>query len=167
MEPINENQYINTNLIYEYTESLFKGINDSLDRLNSKLATVIGFSGVILRFTLDLPGLNSLEDMPCYSCLIFKVLATLAGAIAIILSIIAYSTQKKGLVVSSKELHREWLNREEEECRLRISRTWRDAIEKLETDRRKKARLLDWSLLALAATALFFALDIVLSSIFE
>jgi len=59
------------------------------------------------------------------------------------------------------------LNREEEECRLRISRTWRDAIEKLETDRRKKARLLDWSLLALAATALFFALDIVLSSIFE
>ncbi len=167
MEPINENQYINTNLIYEYTESLLNRINDSLERLNSKLATVIGFSGVILRFTLDLPGLNSLEDMPCYICLILKVLATLAGAIAVILSIIAFRTKQAGTVVSSRELHREWLDRKQEECRLRISRTWRNAIEELETVREKKARLLDWSLLALAATALFFALDIVLSSIFE
>lgn len=73
---MDENQYTNTNLVYEYTESLFKAINDSLDRLDSKIATVIALSGLILRFTLDLPGLNSLEEMPCYSCLILKVLAT-------------------------------------------------------------------------------------------
>ena len=164
---MDENQYTNTNLVYEYTESLFKAINDSLDRLDSKIATVIALSGLILRFTLDLPGLNSLEEMPCYSCLILKVLATLAAAIAVAISIIGFRTRNRGTVVSSRELHREWLNESEERCRLRISRTWRNAIEELEELRNKKARLFDWSLLALATTALCAAVDIVLYSIFE
>ena len=55
--------------IYNYTESLIKAQEESLNRLDSKSSTFIGFSGVLIRLALDLPN-NKIKTAVCIFALI-------------------------------------------------------------------------------------------------
>ncbi|MEM8723292.1 MAG: hypothetical protein AAGE84_29065 [Cyanobacteria bacterium P01_G01_bin.39] len=166
--PVNkDDKFRNTGLIYDYTESVFDSIQASIEKIDTKLATIIGFGGVILKFTLDLPGKECLDDYICYSCLIFKILACIGAIISICTSVYAFTVKKITYIVSPRELHREWLNETEERCKLRISRTWRNSIEDLEKARDTKIRYLNMSLIALAAVSIFFGADIIIYSILQ
>lgn len=166
-KPDEDKQFKNTGLIYDYTESVFESILSSIEKIDTKLATIIGFGGVILKFTLDLPGNNYSNDYICYSCLIFKILACIGAVLSICTSVYAFTVKRITQIVSPRELHRSWLNETEERCRLLISRTWRNAIEDLEKTRDKKIRYLNISLISLAAVSVFFGLDIIIYSIFQ
>jgi hypothetical protein len=45
----------NIDLIYTYTESVLKSQIDSLGKLDTRLATLLAFSGVLLKLVFDLP----------------------------------------------------------------------------------------------------------------
>ena len=64
----------NLDLIYEYTASILKAFDEDAKAINAKLGTIIAFNGVLIRISMDLPDqLTKIGGIPCYSCLIIKI----------------------------------------------------------------------------------------------
>lgn len=53
----------NIRLTYEYTLSSIKVVNESIDKINTKLAVVLTLSGVLVNFGKDLPGYSITQCM--------------------------------------------------------------------------------------------------------
>ena len=67
--------YNNLDLIYAYTESILKAVNDDTNTINTKLGTVIAFNSVLIRIAMDLPDqMLTIGQLPCYMCLLIKVI---------------------------------------------------------------------------------------------
>lgn len=152
----------NTILAYEYTESVYKDRNEALNNLNGRLATLVGFGGLLLRFTTNLPG-----DADCPACLLLKAIAFLFSLAAILLSVTGIRANRSGVIVKPRELMTDyWYNQSDEIVRCRIINTWVEAIELFEEAATKKGDRLNRAIQLLAVAIIAFALDIIIANIF-
>jgi hypothetical protein len=72
---------------YEYTLNSIKVVDESIDKINTKLALVITLSGVLVNFGKDLPGYSTIIceklNYPCPACYFIKLIAYVFIVIAI------------------------------------------------------------------------------------
>jgi len=107
-------------LIYNYTESLLKARNDTITQLNGKLSTFLGFGGLLLRFSADLPDNSTLMDIPGFplsSCLLLKIVACALSAVSVCISALGLTAQERGSVVSPDKLMYKWFRKPDVRCR--------------------------------------------------
>lgn len=155
---IDSEEHTNTKLAYEYTESVLKDVNKSIDSLNTKMTTIIGFSGVLLRFSADLSDNGY--------CLYIKIAVCALLAIDIGLCIIGLMPSPCGDVVSPKDLlDGEWYYKSDERCRHYIASAWKGAIQQLELQARNKRDCLRYAMLSLASSTILFAISIIMEAI--
>jgi hypothetical protein len=148
----------NINTVYEYTESFLQNLDKSIDSADRKLTTVIGFSGVLLRFANDLSGDGWLLYLKIGVC-VFLV-------IAIILAGLGLTPKDCGLVVDPDELlETERYYDSEELCKLRIARAWRDTANELDQYLTSKTKFAAMSIRSLLWAAVLFAIEVILREI--
>jgi hypothetical protein len=170
----NEENHTNIDLIYEYTESVFKNISDNIDKLNTRLTTVIGFSGILLRFAADLPNRGIIFDFPLlhihieWLSLVLKIGVCLSLLLCVCLSAWGLAPKKgAGTMVPPGKLLDEWYYETDERCKLYIAKSWRVGIEQLDSGRLKKAQNLNLAVWLLIVATILFAVDIAISAIFK
>ncbi|MEO1385985.1 MAG: hypothetical protein AAFV85_01265 [Cyanobacteria bacterium J06634_6] len=149
----------NTELIYNYTEKIFDSIRINVASLNTRLGVTIGFSGLMLRFSLDLP-----DSFPTSQVL--KILSCLLVCSASVLALTGFLTKPTGEYASAKQLLDENYYRPEEMIRLQIIRGWNTGIQGLMNLQQQKNLYLNYAVKALATASLCFGLNIVLDSIY-
>lgn len=158
----------NIKLIYSYTEYRLKLASDSLNALNTKLGSVIAFSGAAIGFSINLPtkqfGVIA-EQVVCYSCLTLKILVCLCLVIAICMSMAGFYPQAGGGMALPRFLMDEYYGESEEDCRLVITKTWLDTLDDFELMRDKKAEYVKKAIFALGGAAILAASDIILASL--
>jgi hypothetical protein len=168
-QPTSNTEHTNVELIYNYTESLLKARNDTITQLNGKLSTFLGFGGLLLRFSADLPQHSTPIDIPgfpCSTCLLLKIVACALSAASVCLSALGLTAQERGSVVSPDKLMAAWFRKPDVRCRSFIINTWRGTIEEFRLLGIKKARRLNLAIYLLAIAAIVFALDIGIASYF-
>ncbi|MEA5577659.1 hypothetical protein [Anabaena sp. UHCC 0451] len=155
---IDSEEHTNTKLAYEYTESILKDVNKSIDSLNTKMTTVIGFSGVLLRFSADLSNHGY--------CLYIKIAVCTLLAIDIGLCIIGLMPSPCGDVVSPEDLlDGEWYYKSDERCRHYIASAWKAAIQQLDIQLINKRKCLRYAMWSLALSTILFAVSIIMEAI--
>lgn len=159
--------HTNLDLIYEYTENVLNSTSRSIDDLNGRLTTVIGFSGALLVFTVNLPGKSLDKNLECYPCLTLKILVCLALAASIILSAWGLKPSKTGYIVRPGELLDRWYYEPNEKCKLYIAKSWRKAVEDLDESRGKKIKLLVYATYSIIAASLLVATDVIWASLLK
>jgi hypothetical protein len=166
-----KNKHTNIGLIYEYTENVVKSVGDNIEKLNTRLASVIGFSGILLRFVADLPNTGIKIDCPFLNihlqslCLVLKLGVCFLLACCICLSAMGLAPKGgSGTMVPPGMLLDEWYFETDERCRLYIVKSWRVGLENLDSSRIKKAWNLNIAVLLLILATALFALDIALSA---
>jgi hypothetical protein len=156
----------NYKLAWEYAQSIMKLVNESTSILNTKLSTLLGFNGLLLRFALDLKGLNiTVFELPCYSCLVLKIGVCVFSIASLLFIAKGLKTGKSGITVHVTDLlQRQWYYCDEENTYLYLTKTLRDGIEDLRENRDKKAGAFDKALTFLILAAICLAFNIILSS---
>ena len=156
----------NYKLAWEYAQSTMKLVNESTTILNTKLSTLLGFNGLLLRFALDLKGLNiTVSGLTCYSCLVLKIGVCVFSITSLLFIAWGLRTGRSGSTVHvTTLLQRQWYYCEEENIYLHLTKTLRDGIEDLRQFRDKKAGAFDKSLILLILAVVCLALNIILSA---
>jgi hypothetical protein len=156
----------NYKLAWDYAQSTMKLVNESTSILNTKLNTLLGFNGILLRFALDLKGLNiNVFGLPCYSCLALKIGVCVFSITSLLFIAWGLKTGRSGITVHVSDLlQRQWYYCDEENTYLYLTKTLRDGIEDLRQYRDKKAGAFDKSLTFLILAAVCLAINIILSS---
>ena len=156
----------NYELAWEYSQAVLQLVHKSIDTLTTKLNTLLGFNGLLLRFALDLKGLNiDVLRLPCYSCLVLKIGVCIFSITSLLFIAQGLKTGKSGKIVDPSELlQRQWYYCDEENTYLYLTKTLRDGIEDLRQYRDKKAGAFDKSLTFLIFAAICLAINIILSS---
>jgi len=138
----------NTELIYEYTESLLKSQSESLNRLDTKLSAFLAFTGVLVRFVGDLPGKISIHGLRCHSCTFLQILAYISLGASALLLCLGLTAKLRGGVISPKTLMREeWYFADNSDISDYIISAWIEAekeYEKLGFDKGKKLNTAVW-----------------------
>lgn len=152
--------YNNLDLIYEYTGSILKAVNDDTNTINAKLGTVIAFNGVLIRVAMDLPDRTLIINrLPCYTCLIIKVLVFSLLIASVWVSTSGLLTPgASSSVVKPSELLENWYGEESEVCKLFILKGLSQAVEGLDEERERKAKQLRRAIQLLATTVTLFAI---------
>ncbi len=162
-------KHTNIKLIYSYTEYRLKLANDSISALNTKLGSVIAFSGASIGFSINLPNKAFLlapgEQYICYSCLILKMIVCTTLILAICTSVIGFIPQAGGAMTPPNLLMKENYFDSDENCRLIITKTWIEALEELELIRDNKSKLVKIAVLLLGSAACSAAFSIILASV--
>jgi hypothetical protein len=158
----------NINLIYSYTEYRIKLVNDSINALNTKLGSIIAFSGAAIGFSINLPNKQfsiTAEPFICYSCLTLKILVCLCLVVAVCISMSGFYPRAGGRMALTQFLMDEYYYDSEEHCRLVITRTWLDTLDELESMTDTKAEYVKKAIFALGGAAILAASDIILASL--
>jgi hypothetical protein len=161
-------KHSNLRLIYSYTEYRLKLANDSLNALNTKLGSIIAFSGAAIGFSINLPnkGFSVVTaQLTCYSCLILKILVCLCLVVAICISMAGFYPKAGAGMTPPRILMDEYYDDSEENCRLVITKTWLETLDELELMRDTKAEYLKKAIFALGGAAILAAIDIMLASL--
>jgi hypothetical protein len=156
----------NYKLAWDYAQSTMKLVNESISILNTKLNTLLGFNGILLRFALDLKGKNLIvEGFPCYSCLTLKICVCLFSITSIFFIAVGLKRGKAGYTVHPSELlQRQWYYCDEENTYLYLTKTLRNGIDDLRQFRDTKAKAFDKALTFLIFAAISLAMNIILSA---
>lgn len=158
----------NIELIYSYTEYRLKLTKDDLNSLNTKLGSIIAFSGAAIGFSINLPNRAFIEQVAepylCYSCLTLKILVCLCLVMSICISMFGFYPQAGGGMTPPKTLMDEYYYDTEENCRLVITKTWIEALDELEKMRDSKSEFVKYSIFAFGGAAILAAFDIILAS---
>lgn len=157
-----EKQNINT--IYQYTESHIKAQEESLNRIDARFSTFIGFSGVLIRLALDLPD-------TCLSTA--KILTCVFAVAAIVISSIGLTSKNTGKVIHPKALMKDQHFEQDEiyhQCFIVNDRL--DLIQECENLFYKKGKRLNRMIILFTLATIFFGigvsgLDIVLATWFH
>jgi hypothetical protein len=88
----------NIKLTYEYVLNSIKMVNTEIDKINTKLAVLLTFSGVLVNFGKDLPSSSILINCtsayyPCPACYLLKFAAYTFFIIAIFIGCEGYPLQ--------------------------------------------------------------------------
>lgn len=153
-------EHSNSKLAYEYTEFYLKSVDKGLDSINQKVTTVLASTGILLKFASDLP--NSYLSLTISKIVICILLVT-----TIILCFIALKPKEVGDVVYPSELlDTEWFYEDDDKIRLFVARQWVEASKQLEKEYSKKSKYLQYCYLCISIAAIFFAINIILDTIF-
>jgi hypothetical protein len=161
----------NIEQIYAYTEYRLKLANDSLSALNTKLGSVIAFSGAAISFSINLPNQAFIPDpdhpeIICYSCLILKMTVCASLIVAIYLGIKGFTPQSFGAMTPPKLLMKEnYRDSVDDECQLVILKTWLEALEEFEAIRDEKAETTNKAIRVLGFAGFVAATDIMLAAL--
>lgn len=161
-------EHSNIKLIYVYTEYRLKLANDSLNVLNTKLGSIIAFSGAAIGFSINLPnGVFDIlaEQLICYSCLIFKILVCLSLVISICISMTGFYPRAGGGMTPPHILMDDYYYAPEEDCLLVITKTWIESLKELEAMRDTKAESVKRAIFALGSAGILAAIDIIVASL--
>jgi hypothetical protein len=160
----------NIKLTYDYTLNSIKVVNESIDKINTKLAVVLTLSGVLVNFGKDLPGysvvVTSLSST--YSCL-FCYLMKLSAYILIIAAIAItlwglWPTNGGKIVLPEQLLKDEWnLAAEEDYMQALIQYLEKETLLVLNGIRDVKASRLDWAIRTLASAVILLGIDEILT----
>ncbi len=154
-------EHSNSRLAYEYTESYLKNVDKGLDSINQKVTTVLGSTGILLKFASDLPDTY-------LSLTLYKIGICILLVITIILCFIALNPKEAGDVVYPSELlDTEWFYKEDDEFRLFVARQWVEASKQLEKEYKDKAKYLQCCYCCISIAAILFAINIILNTIFS
>lgn len=99
----------NIRLTYEYTLSSIEVVNESIDKINIKLAVVLTLSGILVNFGKDLPGYSVLttctdSNYPCPACYLLKLIAYIFIIVAIATGLWGLSPASAGKIVLPEQL---------------------------------------------------------------
>ncbi|NES93878.1 MAG: hypothetical protein F6K32_01260 [Desertifilum sp. SIO1I2] len=159
----------NIRLTYEYTLSSIKVVNESIDKINTKLAVVLTLSGVLVNFGKDLPGysvtikcINS--ESLCPTCYLLKLFAYTLIIVAIATGLWGLSPSSGGKIVLPQQLLADEWNQASEEDYMTalIQYLEKETLLVLNDIRDKKATRLDWAIRAIGTSVLLFGLDEIL-----
>ncbi|MBC6417896.1 MAG: hypothetical protein GDA44_03430 [Prochloron sp. SP5CPC1] len=157
----------NVKLTYEYTLNSIKVVDESIDKINTKLAVVLTVSGVLVNFGKDLPGYSipSGSDYPCLSCYLLKLIAYIFIIIAIATGLWGLSPVTGGKIVLPEQLLKdEWnLANEEDYMTALMEYLEKETLLVLIKIRVIKASRLNWAIRALATSVILFCLDEILA----
>jgi hypothetical protein len=159
-EANNDEERSNVELIYDYTGSLYQSTSSNLASLDTRLATIIGFGGLLLRFSGDLLADNWWQ-------LTIKLVTGVLIAVSACVALQGFLSKPSGTLIKPEALLNKWYYISDEECRLLITRELAQTIEELNHLREYKSRRLNCSVRCLVAAVLTFGLSIWLASIFS
>lgn len=151
-------KHSNSRLIYEYTESYLRYHIQGLDSIKQKVTTVLGFSGILLKFSAELPDAD-------FWLVLTKVGTCVFLIATIVICIIALSPGKSGDVVEPSELLEDYFRKEDEYIRTFIIRQWVEACKQLDKKYDKKANLLQHCYSCIGLAAILFAINVILNTI--
>jgi hypothetical protein len=147
----------NVAFIYEYTESVLKDVNKSIDNTTTKLIATIGFSGVLLRFAADLPDSKYSFSVKVGVCFLVTLAIGFCGT--------GLLPKTSGDIVKpEKLLEPEWYRASDELCRLYVLRQWQSAISQLDELLALRTMCLNLAIGSLIIASFLFALSIVLGA---
>lgn len=164
-------EHTNIQFIYNYTENRMKLVNDSINALNTKLGSIIAFSGAAIGFSINLPNKAFIttdlteSSYLCYLCLNLKIFLCVFLVIAIFTSTYGFVPKAGGAMTPPSLLMEENYYDSDEDIRLIITKTWIEALAELELLRDNKAKLVTRAILAFGGAAVLAAFDVILASI--
>ncbi len=155
MEELNETtEKSNVKLAYEYTESALKDINASLDHATTKLTAILAFSGVLLRFTIDLESKGYFFISKFLICSLAALTIGFCGK-----GLLAEPT---GDIIRPEEcLKPEWYRASEEKFQLYIVRQWIECFDQLNKLLVRRTIYLNCAIRCLVIASIIFAFSIV------
>jgi hypothetical protein len=160
----------NIKLTYDYTLSSIKVVNESIDKINTKLAVVLTLSGVLVNFGKDLPGYSIVRTTclsstyPCLSCYLMKLSAYILIITAIAMALWGLWPSIGGKIVLPEQLlEDEWnLAKEENYLTALVKYLEKETLLVLNNIRDTKASRLDWAIRAIASAVILLGLDEIL-----
>ena len=155
------------NLIYDYTKKLFDDGAQAIVVTNTKLSTIIAFSGVLLKFSAELSIPESSQVTDSWVLLFFIAIKILCCSFCILA--LAYGfwglyNQPDAGVASPQSLVKRF-NKSEQELRAIIIRTWEKGIEKRKNLGVFKGECLYNGMIFLTIGSVFFGISIIFGTI--
>jgi hypothetical protein len=151
-------EHSNSELIYEYTKSYLKYYEQGLDNVKQKATTLLGFTGILLKFSAELPGTD-----------IWLILTKVGTCILlvgnIVFCIVVLNPKKVGDVIQPSELIDDWFYEEKDRILLFIARQWLEACEQLDKEYDWKAKKLQNCYSCIGLAAILFAINVILNTI--
>lgn len=149
-------------LAYTYAEATEKLKSEVLDDLNRRLTTMLGFSGILIRFTLDLPH-------GCPSTLLFKFLAIITSATAAIHCAHGLTGKPTGLTTEPEVLVEsdEWIERDAEINKIALTKGRIQSISDMYNKAHDKDNTLKSAIGWLIAAVIVFAINLVLATFIQ
>jgi hypothetical protein len=152
-----KNKLLPLDTIYKYTESHLKAQEDSLNRLDVRFSTFIGFSGVLIRLALDLPDKTYIKIGVCFF-----------AALTIIFSSIGLTAKKTGGAAHPETLMTdEWFQEEEAYHQAYIINGWIEVIHEYEDIAKTKGARLNFIISLFTISTVLYAIGVGLSNDFS
>jgi hypothetical protein len=151
-------EHSNSKLIYEYTESYLKYFDRGIDSIKQKVTTVLGFTGVLLKFSADLPDADIL-------LILTKIGTCILLVASIFICIVTLNPGKSGDVIEPLELLDDYFYKEEDYIRTFIIRQWIETCKQLDEEYDKKAKRLSNCYSCIGFASILFAINIILDTI--
>jgi hypothetical protein len=158
-----DDQYCITNLdlVFDYTKILLDAKNKTIDNINTRLGTFLGFAGILLKFGLDLPS-------NCTSCLVFKILTLVLSCLSVLMNVNGLLASKTGITVDpAKLMSDEYFYKPTPENKAKITNTWIILVQKLELSASEKSQKLNIGIKLIAAAVVTFTINVSIASFFK
>jgi hypothetical protein len=156
----------NIKLTYDYTLNSIKVVNESVDKINTKLGLVLTLSGILVNFGKELPGYEIAGlTQPCLSCYLLKLIAYVLIITAIATALWGLWPSIGGKIVLPEQLLQDNWNLIDEEDYLTalIKYLEKETLLVLNNIRDIKAGRLDWAIRAIASAVILLGLDEILA----
>ncbi len=156
-----EEELLNLSLAFEYTKDFLEKIDKQIDDLNSRLTTFLGFGGLLLRFSLELPD-------GCRSCVLLKVVVMLLTACSVCISSYGLLANPMGTTVKPSVLMSDqWFGENNAEVKAKITSTWLKGVQQLEEAGNRKQKQLNYAIRLLGIAVATFAINGIISTLFS
>lgn len=149
-------------LVYKYIENSLQSTTSSIGGVETRITTLFGFSGLLLRFTLDLPSIILIYGWNVGS--FFKMTISIILALAVSVSVFSLFPKASGSLYTAEELLEELEQRDQEYAMQYIALSYDKTLEELDKKRLYKVACLKWIASLILISILLFSLDITLSS---
>ena len=151
----------NLSLAFDYTKDFLGQIDKQIDVLNARLTTFLGFGGLLLRFSLELPD-------GCRSCVVLKVFVMLLTTCSVCISSYGLLANAVGTTVKPSALMSDqWFEENNAEVRAKITNTWLEGVQQLEEAGSRKQKQLNYAICLLGIAVATFAINGVISTFFQ
>lgn len=160
-ENTQQDSTLNLEFALKYAEKVFEAKNKTIDNLNTRSGTFLGFSGVLLKFGLDLHD-------NCPMCLLLKISTLGLLCLSILFNALTLLANSKGYIMQPRKLMSdEYFKEEHNIIKARITNTLIEALEELDLDAIKKSQYLNSGIICITLATLAFAANGIITSFFK
>ncbi|MEM9814983.1 MAG: hypothetical protein AAF827_01015 [Cyanobacteria bacterium P01_D01_bin.6] len=157
---VDDDEQLNLSLAFEYAKDFLEQTDKQIDDLNTRLTTFLGFGGLLLRFSFELPD-------ACRSCALLKVTVIALTASSICINSYGLLANPVGTAVKPSALMSdEWFQERNQTVRAKITNTWIEGIRQIEEAGKAKQILLNRSICLLGLAAVVFAVNGMIATFF-